>query len=161
MQDRKRRRRLAARAVVLTSDGSTLLLRYDDVEVGRHWASPGGGLEPGETFRQGALRELEEETGWSDLDLGNFLYAWEHEYTRFGVPVRQYEELFSVFGPKRGPIGDLGAAHRADEILEWRWWTSAELASTEEAMCPPTLPALVARAMQGHRDEVRNEVKGD
>lgn len=118
MPDGGRPRRLAARAVVLTPDRSTLLFRYDNPEVGRHWAPPGGGLDPGETFRDAARGELHEETGWSDLVLGDLLHTWEHDYTRSGVPVTQYEEVFSAFGPQRDLSGDLTAARRSDWILE-------------------------------------------
>lgn len=50
----------AAGGVVLRADGSILLVhrpRYDD------WTLPKGKLDPGETFEQAALREVEEETG--------------------------------------------------------------------------------------------------
>lgn len=133
--------------VVIAPDGATFLFRYNDVEVGRHWAPPGGGVEPGETYREAARRELEEETGWSDLDLGDFLFAWEHDYTRWQEPVRQYEELFSAFGPRREPIGDLHDAHSSDKILEWRWWSPEELRATREEMWPPALADLVARVV--------------
>ncbi|MFD3354118.1 hypothetical protein ACFWV4_09660 [Streptomyces fradiae] len=38
--------RKAARVAVLDADGAVFLFRYDDEEVGVHWAMPGGGLEP-------------------------------------------------------------------------------------------------------------------
>lgn len=143
-----RRRRLAARTIVLAPDSSTFLLRYDDVEVGRHWAMPGGGLEPGESFEQAATRELGEETGWTDLAAERLLCTWEHNFTRFGEALTQYEQIFIAFGPLRDPVGDLTESHQSDEILEWRWWSLPEIASTDELMWPPTLGELIARYRQ-------------
>ncbi|EST37269.1 hypothetical protein N566_13970 [Streptomycetaceae bacterium MP113-05] len=121
------------------------LFRYDNEEVGVHWAMPGGGLDPGETPREGALRELREETGWTDVVPGPLLCTWEHDYTRAGVPVRQHEHVFLGEGPHRQPVGDLVPAHREDGILTWRWWTPAELAVAGEALWPPQLPELLAK----------------
>jgi ADP-ribose pyrophosphatase YjhB (NUDIX family) len=143
-----RRRRKAARVVVIAPDGSTFLFRYDDVEIGRHWAPPGGGLEPDETFPEAARRELVEETGWSDLEPQHLLHTWEHDYTRSGVPITQYEQVYVAFGPKRAPLGDLRASHAADEILEYRWWTPSELRSTSEVMWPPVLSDLMRNALR-------------
>ncbi|MDQ3158498.1 MAG: NUDIX domain-containing protein, partial [Actinomycetota bacterium] len=43
-----RPRRQAARVVVRDPDGRVLLLRYDDPPpMGVHWATPGGGIDPG------------------------------------------------------------------------------------------------------------------
>jgi 8-oxo-dGTP pyrophosphatase MutT (NUDIX family) len=50
----------AAGGVVLRDDGRVAVVhrpRYDD------WTLPKGKLEPGESFEEGALREVEEETG--------------------------------------------------------------------------------------------------
>jgi 8-oxo-dGTP diphosphatase len=50
----------AAGGVVCRDDGAVLLVhrpRYDD------WSLPKGKLDPGESFEQAALREVEEETG--------------------------------------------------------------------------------------------------
>ncbi|WP_369247459.1 GNAT family N-acetyltransferase [Streptomyces sp. R41] len=137
--------RASARVAVLDPDGSVFLFRYDNEEVGVHWAMPGGGLEDGESPREGALRELREETGWDDLEPGPLLCTWEHDFTRAGVPVRQHEHIYVARGPRREPAGDhLAATHAEDAILNWRWWTRQELADTTDALWPPRLPQLLA-----------------
>jgi 8-oxo-dGTP pyrophosphatase MutT (NUDIX family) len=58
-------RRRAARVLVIDADDRLLLLRGTDPGVPgpRFWWTVGGGLEPGESPRSGAVRELHEETG--------------------------------------------------------------------------------------------------
>ena len=65
--------REAARVLLL--DGSDRLLLFRgcdpaDRDRGQWWFTPGGGLDPGETYEQGARREVLEETGLSQFDLG-------------------------------------------------------------------------------------------
>jgi ADP-ribose pyrophosphatase YjhB (NUDIX family) len=140
----RRTPRRAARIAVIAPDDAVFLFRYDNEEVGVHWAMPGGGLDPGETPIEGAKRELREETGWTDLIPGALLCTWEHDYTRSGVPVRQHEQIFLAHGPRREPSGDLTAAHAEDGILHWQWWTPPDLAACPDPLWPPQLPVLLA-----------------
>ncbi|WP_371670613.1 bifunctional GNAT family N-acetyltransferase/NUDIX hydrolase [Streptomyces sp. NBC_00289] len=136
--------RAAARIAVVDPDGSVFLFRYVNPEVGVHWALPGGGLDEGETPREGALRELREETGWTDLEPGPLLCTWEHDFSRFDVHVRQHEHIYVTRGPHREPTGPgLAAAHAADGILTGRWWTRRELAEEPEPVWPPGLARLL------------------
>ncbi|MFJ5264254.1 GNAT family N-acetyltransferase [Streptomyces sp. NPDC088387] len=139
--------RRAARVAVVDPGGAVLLLRSDNVEVGVHWAPPGGGLEPDESPREGALRELGEETGWTDLAPGPLLRTWEHDFTHHGVPVRQHEHIYVTRGPHREPAGpQLAAVHTEDGILGWRWWSRKELrelGAVPEAVWPPDLAGLL------------------
>ena len=59
---------------------SVLLIRRAHEPFAGAWALPGGFVEPGETLEQGALRELQEETGLTQVYL-------EQLYT-FGEPER-------------------------------------------------------------------------
>lgn len=137
--------RRAARVAVLDPEGAVFLLRYDNVEVGEHWAPPGGGLEPGEEPRTGVLRELREETGWTDLVPGPLLCTWEHDFTHASAgPVHQHEHVYVAHGPRREPAGaHLAAAHAEDGILAWRWWSRKDLRETDEALWPPDLAPLL------------------
>ncbi|MET7682623.1 NUDIX domain-containing protein [Streptomyces sp. NPDC005423] len=141
--------RRAARVAVLDPAGSVFLFRYDNDEVGAHWALPGGGIEGAETPRQGALRELAEETGWTDLRPGPLLCTWEHDFTRFDIPVHQHEHIYVAHGPHREPTGPLAAAHAEDGILDWRWWPRTELATTTEAVWPPELARYLDELEEG------------
>ena len=142
MTDRVARR--AARLVIVDPDGAVFLQLHDDVEIGLHWAPPGGGLEEGESEVAAALREVVEETGWADVKAGVALCRWEHDYTRDGVPTRQSETYFLAEGRRREPEGDLRDSYAVDGILAVRWWTRGALAGSRASFWPPSLPELLA-----------------
>ena len=52
-----------------------LLMKWEAQDV---WITPGGGLLPGENYEEAARRELWEETGISDIELGPWVWARRH-----------------------------------------------------------------------------------
>ena len=141
--------RLAARVVLLDPDRRVLLMRYDDGPPnGSHWTTPGGGLNQGEDFRAGALRELAEETGWTDIPLLDEVLRRELTMEYGGRLVRQRERLYlaRTTEPRR-EIRGVEAMHASDHIAAWRWWTLDELDNTTETVWPRGLASLIREAL--------------
>lgn len=137
--------RRAGRVIVLDPDNRVLLFRYDDAPPnGRHWCTPGGGLNDGEDYPAGALRELAEETGWTDVLLGPEVHERTLTMEYAGVMVRQHERFFLArIGAARRGLGEVAAMHVSDGIAAWRWWTLAEMDTTGEVIWPPGLAGLI------------------
>ncbi|XUL90070.1 GNAT family N-acetyltransferase [Streptomyces galilaeus] len=140
-----RRTRHSARIAVLDPTGAVFLLRYDDTETGdTYWALPGGGLEGDETPREAALRELKEETGWTDLEPGPLLSTREVDLTFAGTPTHHHERIYVTHGPHREPTGaHLTTTHAQEGILGWRWWGREELRITTETVWPAELAVVL------------------
>ena len=141
------RLRRAGRVIVLDPQDRVLLFRYDDGPPdGRHWATPGGGLNDGEDYPAGARRELAEETGWTDVPVGREVYEWTRVMEHSDAIVRQHERFFlaRVDVGERG-LGEVADMHVSDGIAALRWWTLAELDATDEAVWPPGLAGLIRR----------------
>ena len=142
---RPSRLRRAGRVIVLDPDDRVLLFRYDDGPPnGRHWCTPGGGLNEGEDYAAGARRELAEETGWTDVPLGEEVFERTLIMEYEDEIVRQRERFFVARVPaaRRG-LGEVAAMHVSDGIAAWRWWTLAEMDSTEEDIWPSELADLI------------------
>jgi 8-oxo-dGTP pyrophosphatase MutT (NUDIX family) len=140
--------RLAGRVIAVDPDQRVLLFGYDDPPPkGKHWSTPGGGVEAGEDFYAAARRELLEETGWADVPVspGEVLVTEFVQYHYRGL-VRQYDHYFvgRVAQPER-PLGDVAAMHLSDGIVSSRWWTLPELDATSEDVYPAGLADLVRR----------------
>jgi ADP-ribose pyrophosphatase YjhB (NUDIX family) len=137
--------RRAARVILLDPVNRVLLMRYDQPPPnGRHWATPGGGAENGEDYPAAALRELAEETGWTDIVLLREVLRRSYDMDYAGRMVRQEERLYLARTDEPGrEIRDVAAMHAADGIAAWRWWTLAELEDTEEHVWPPGLAGLI------------------
>jgi 8-oxo-dGTP pyrophosphatase MutT (NUDIX family) len=142
--------RLAGRVIAVDPAGRVLLFAYDDPPpLGRHWATPGGGVEAGEDFRAAAQRELLEETGWADVPLSaeEVLAVSKVQHSGyFGGLVRQDDHYFLGRVPdEHRPLGDVAAMHAADGIAGYRWWNLAELDATADSVYPRGLADLVRR----------------
>jgi 8-oxo-dGTP pyrophosphatase MutT (NUDIX family) len=139
------RLRLAGRVIVLDPDDRVLLFRYDDPPPnGRHWGTPGGGLDDGETYAAAARRELTEETGWTDVPLSTKVYEWTRSMGDRNGIFRQHEQFFMArVDTARRPLGEVAAMHASDGIAAWRWWALAELDTAAEAIVPAGLADLI------------------
>jgi 8-oxo-dGTP pyrophosphatase MutT (NUDIX family) len=144
-----RAERPSARILLLDGDGRVLLFRFDAPDRAPFWATPGGALDPGETFAEGARRELREETGL-DTDCGPEVARRLAEFVSLeGVPVAADERYFLV----RTEIGEIATTGHTDlerrVMRDWRWFTRAEIAGHDEAIFPGNLLDMLERIDDG------------
>ena len=134
------RRRRTARLIILDVTSRVLLVRYAEHRPGRgntYWATPGGGIEEGESARDAAVRELRGETGLSAA-IGAMVFE---ELNTFELPsgwVAQEEEYFLVQLQESAPSVRNSSP---EPILEHRWWQLGDLLMTTETIYPLGLAA--------------------
>lgn len=148
--DRPIRRRRAVRVIVVSPDDRVLLFEDSDPSIPglTWWVTPGGGMDPGETERRTAVREMAEETGFvlaEDALIGPLATRYAvHGYT--DQVLEQHESFY--LAPVSSFQVDV-AGHTVDEqvtLLGHRWWTREELASSTAWIWPAELIELWDRA---------------
>jgi 8-oxo-dGTP pyrophosphatase MutT (NUDIX family) len=139
--------RRAARLIVLDREGAVLLFEYQDARF-RFWGTPGGGLEPGESFAAAAIREAHEELALPPEAARALLSPaplWQNtvEFTNQARPLRQEEHYFLMRVARAElPLGPaVQAAHLQEGIIAVRWWSLAELRGASEVIFPVDLVA--------------------
>jgi 8-oxo-dGTP diphosphatase len=142
------RPRPAARILLTNPLGQVLLFRFDHGKgalAGRsYWATPGGGLEHGESYEQAAIRELREETGICIADPGPVIAERQIILQLSdGDYVLEEERYFHV----SVPTDSISVAGWSDDEVEcttaYHWWCCADLETTREAISPENLLSIL------------------
>ncbi len=140
-----RAKRPAARLLVTDPGGRLLLFRFTPADRPPFWCTPGGALDPGESYEVAAVRELREETGFVITDPGPVVAIRHVRFvTLEGVNVDAEEHYFSITMPEaRVDISGHTPLERA-VMQAHRWFTPDALAALDEAFFPEDLPELWA-----------------
>lgn len=93
--------------VAVFQDGRVLLTQREDFEV---WCLPGGGVDPGETLAQAAIREVREETG-IEVELERLVGMYSRPLWMgkgYHVAVFVAYPIGGTLQPQAGEVIDLG-----------------------------------------------------
>ncbi|UNX53284.1 NUDIX domain-containing protein [Georgenia sp. TF02-10] len=149
--------RRAARVILLDEDDRIMLVRGHDVgdPTRSWWFTVGGGIDPGEDTRAGAVREVLEETGFvvAPAELVGPVLTRSAVFDFARVTCRQDEEFFLARVSAGRDLSTDGWTDLERDVLdEMRWWDldDLEAALAGGAVVYPTqLPGLVRRLLAG------------
>jgi 8-oxo-dGTP diphosphatase len=142
--------REAVRALVLDPDGRVLLVRFVNPETGEHfWTTPGGGIDPGESPEDTIKRELREETGLEDPEIGTVIWTRREVFPWAGQTLDQREQVVLVPAPAFEPRPGLGVERlAAEDVHEVRWWTLADIESSDAVFYPTRLGHFLGQLLE-------------
>ena len=146
--------RPTSRLLVLDDDDRLLLMLTaapDSSRVAR-WITPGGGVDPGESHEEAAIRELHEETGQVVAEVGpvvrvdDFEVAWDDADHTHG-----HAEFFVVRLPHFEVVDDDWTDEERVDITDARWFSLEELEATTDLVEPVDLARTVAEVLRDRR----------
>lgn len=138
--------RRTSRVILMDGRGAALLFFTAAPDTTRfaRWITPGGGVDPGETHEQAAIRELFEETGLVVDSVGepvwslDFDVAWDdadHD--------RGHAEYFVVRCERFDPVSTNWTESEHVDMTRHGWFTADELLRSGEPFEPYDLPRLL------------------
>ena len=137
------KKRPSARVIVRNPAGLIFLFKFQfrlpNGVINTFWATPGGGVDAGETFEETAKRELGEELGL-DLPIGPELHRHNVEFIMpDGIAVDAEERFFLV------DTGDEVFDHsrwtdlEKRILIDARWWSVDDMKITSYRIFPVNL----------------------
>jgi 8-oxo-dGTP pyrophosphatase MutT (NUDIX family) len=144
--------RTAAR-MFLVDPAERVLLINDRVDLhlpDSHWIAPGGGVEPGETLREAAMREVYEETGLVVVlpPEAEPVFVEREQFWFAGQHLDQTNHYFLARVPAGLPVAPAApTAFESVVALGTRWWSLPDLAAADVVRAPVTMVEVIRRAL--------------
>ena len=154
--------RPAARVLLLDDSDRVLLMRVttpNNPDI-RLWITPGGGIDPGETREDAALRELYEETGLHGVALGPCVWKRRHTWQWEDRWIKSDEWFYLLRAPAFDAVATAPDEWEMQYVHEHRWWSLPEMIASRntETFVPRSMPELLLPLIAGNIPERPIEV---
>ena len=104
-------------------------------------------------------RELREETGLDDPDVGAVIWTRREVFPWAGQTLDQREQVVLVRTPAFEPQPQLGVERlAAEDVHEVRWWTLAEVEASPAVFYPTRLAHFLRELLEGGPPEAPVDV---
>lgn len=145
--------------ILLLNNNKLLLMRVEDLDIGapgaksnrRFWCTIGGGIEPGESVQDAALREIYEETSLMPeaIELGPIVWESDINLMLRGTLTR-FMELYIVAKTKAQDV----RLHQPTEteqaaVKELRWFTLEDIKRCPDPIFPDSLATYMPDILAG------------
>ena len=113
------------------------------------WATVRGGVESDESYEEAARREVREETGITDVELGPVV--WTREKTvAFQHGTVHFVEQYFLGRTDADVISTKGQDEYEKQFMrDHRWWSLDDLRQADEVIFPEGIAELIAPILAG------------